>query len=106
MSTRKNPPKQPGRGRPRSKDPKTSTHVPLSRSERDRLNAASTEVGKSFASWARESLLRLADDPGMTSYLPLTADERSALADQASREGLPYVIWARQKLLRAARLPY
>lgn len=46
-----------GRGRPRVKDPRTSTHLQLNSEEREMCFAASKVVGLAFSSWSRMVLL-------------------------------------------------
>jgi hypothetical protein len=46
-----------GRGRPRVMDPRISTHLQLTKAQRDLCFAAAEHLGLSFAAWSRSVLL-------------------------------------------------
>jgi hypothetical protein len=50
-------------GRPRSKYPRTSSHIPLRPDERSKLGKAAERLGLPYATWARMTLLIVADWP-------------------------------------------
>lgn len=50
-------------GRPRSKHPRTSSHIPLRPDERAKLGKAAESLGLPYATWARMTLLLVADWP-------------------------------------------
>lgn len=50
-------------GRPRSKHPRTSSHIPLRPDERAKLGKAAEALGLPYATWARMTLLIVADWP-------------------------------------------
>jgi hypothetical protein len=51
------------RGRPRSTHPRTSSHIPLRPDERTKLGNAAERLGLPYATWARMTLLLVADWP-------------------------------------------
>ena len=50
-------------GRPRSQNPRKSSHIPLRDDERAKLGKAARLLGLPYATWARMTLLLVADWP-------------------------------------------
>lgn len=53
------------RGRPPSKHPRTASHIPLRPDERVKLGKAAESLGLPYATWARMTLLIVADWPAV-----------------------------------------
>jgi len=71
------------RGRRPSADPRKPSHIPLNTSERERLHAAAEAMGLPYATWARGTLLIVADWPATAQPIRLGGAVRGGGALEA-----------------------
>jgi hypothetical protein len=76
-------------GRPRSKNPRKSSHIPLRADEHKKLSRAARLLGLPYATWARMTLVIVADWP--EDKQPIRGFGPASVSGPASKGSLPFM---------------